>query len=71
MMVNRDIVLVPESVWKLLFKWYGGGPEFERRVILNGATATIELYPPIIRAVLCSNQGQPIQENEKLMIFST
>ena len=27
--INKDIVLLPESTWKLLYGWYGGGPVFE------------------------------------------
>jgi hypothetical protein len=33
--INKDIVLLPESTWKLIHGWYGGGPVFERKVILN------------------------------------
>ncbi len=58
MMVNKDIVLIPEATWKLLFEWYKGGPVFERRVIMNSQQVpSIELYPPVITAILCSNTG--------------
>lgn len=28
--INKDIVLLPEKTWKHLYSWYGGGPVFER-----------------------------------------
>jgi len=33
--INKDIVLIPDKTWNLLLSWYGGGPVFEWRVIMN------------------------------------
>jgi len=28
--INKDIVLLPEKTWHLLYDWYGGDQVFER-----------------------------------------
>jgi len=33
--INKDIVLLPEKTWQLLYDWYGGDQVFERWVIMN------------------------------------
>lgn len=45
---GRDYVLLPREVWDQLFKWYGGGPTLERKVISSGLSQTefaVEVYP--------------------------
>jgi hypothetical protein len=50
--LDRDIIVLPESTWKMLHKWYGGGPVFPRKVVMNGNNPSIELYPPLITSIL-------------------
>lgn len=46
LIINRDIICVPEDVWNALWKWYGGGPSFLRHVITGeNNNVEIELYP--------------------------
>jgi hypothetical protein len=69
--VNKDIVLIPEALWRELLAWYGGGPTFERKVIMNSQSIpTIELHPPLITFILCSNTGTPLSGSEKQMFMS-
>jgi len=69
--VNIDYVLVPEKTWKLLYSIYGGGPSFERKVIQNNQSLPmIELHPPLIQSLLCSNDGIPIRESQKSIVLS-
>ena len=44
---GRDFSFVPESVWKLLCRWYGGGPPIRRHAVAVGREnkISIELYP--------------------------
>lgn len=49
--------MLPEEAWNYLSEWYGGGPTFQRKVIINNAIPTIELYPPLITSVLCGKDG--------------
>ncbi|XP_063220318.1 ubiquitin carboxyl-terminal hydrolase 32 isoform X2 [Bacillus rossius redtenbacheri] len=48
---GRDFELVPESLWKALFHWYGGTPALPRQVILpkNSSLPELELYPVTLR----------------------
>ncbi|KAL6068112.1 Ubiquitin carboxyl-terminal hydrolase 11 [Balamuthia mandrillaris] len=49
--LNVDYVLVPRTVWKRLYAWYGAFPVVERSVIAVGILQTlqVELYPITIR----------------------
>ena len=49
--------MLPEDAWQHLLDWYGGGPAFPRKVIINIARPSIELYPPLITSVLCGKDG--------------
>lgn len=42
-----DYVIVHESVWEALLRWYGGGPTIAREVVLKGVqrVPTVEIYP--------------------------
>ena len=43
-----DFVILPETAWKCLHHWYGGGPELPRKAMLDPLDQTkywIELYP--------------------------
>jgi len=43
---QRDFLLIPQTCWDLLHKWYGGGPILKRNVILIGCRELqVELYP--------------------------
>lgn len=35
MIEEVDYVVLPEEAWSNLFKWYGGGPTFQRVVIFK------------------------------------
>ncbi|PSN41510.1 hypothetical protein C0J52_07225 [Blattella germanica] len=55
----RDFELVPDSLWKALFQWYGGTPALPRQVIFpkNSQQVELELYPLNLR--LLRHQAQP------------
>eukprot|EP00871_Galdieria_phlegrea_P005085 jgi/Galph1/5578/GphlegSOOS_G4277.1 len=41
-----NFVLVPQPVWKLIFSWYGGGPEIPRPVVRGpSGDCFVEIYP--------------------------
>ncbi|GJP42950.1 hypothetical protein CLOM_g2470 [Closterium sp. NIES-68] len=42
-----DYVLVPQSVWRVLHSWYGGGPVVSRHVVHMGGREelSVEVYP--------------------------
>ncbi|XP_023716699.1 ubiquitin carboxyl-terminal hydrolase 32 isoform X2 [Cryptotermes secundus] len=57
----RDFELVPDSLWKALFQWYGGAPALPRQVIIpkNSQQLELELYPLNLR--LLRHQAQPVR----------
>nr|CAD7196012.1 unnamed protein product [Timema douglasi] len=61
---SRDFELVPDSLWKALFQWYGGSPALPRQVILprNSDQVEIELYPVNLR--LLRHQAQPARPSQ-------
>eukprot|EP01083_Nonionella_stella_P149235 473702_1 len=67
---SRDFTLVHSSVWIKLLKWYGGGPEFNRRVITQGYALTpkVDLYPFFIRVCWTDENGEPGDAIEDLSI---
>ncbi|CAI5531070.1 unnamed protein product [Closterium sp. Naga37s-1] len=44
---DGDYVLVPQSVWRVLHSWYGGGPVVSRHVVRMGGREelSVEVYP--------------------------
>ena len=60
LMLHRDFIMLPEAAWLCLQSWYGGGPVFPRKVIINNMIPTLELYPPLINSVLAGTDGHPI-----------
>lgn len=48
---GRDFELVPDSLWKALWQWYGGSPALPRQVIKpkNTEELELELYPVSLR----------------------
>ena len=62
--------MLPEEAWGSLMKWYGGGPAFPRKVIINNMIPTLELYPPLITSVLADTQGHPIQDSARSLFVS-
>ncbi|XP_075218366.1 ubiquitin specific protease 32 isoform X2 [Lycorma delicatula] len=48
---GRDFELVPDSLWKALWQWYGGSPALPRQVIKprNNDELELELYPVTLR----------------------
>ena len=62
--------MIPEAAWACLQKWYGGGPAFPRKVIINNTIPTLELYPPLITSVLCGTDGNPIQDSARSLFVS-
>jgi hypothetical protein len=62
--------MIPEKAWQLLFKLYGGGPIFPRKVLINNMVPTIELYPPLINSVLAGRDGNPIQDSARSLFVS-
>ena len=81
---HHDYVLVPEDMWKLLFDWYGGGPSFPRKVafalptrklssfrsVVAPSFASLELYPPLILVLMCSERGVPVRHLTKRFFVS-
>lgn len=62
--------MLPEAAWQCLHQWYGGGPTFPRKVLINNMVPTIELYPPLITSVLCGPDGNPIQDSARTLFVS-
>ncbi|GAM24098.1 hypothetical protein SAMD00019534_072730, partial [Acytostelium subglobosum LB1] len=55
---GEDFDIIPESVWKLLFGYYGGGPEIKRTVIELGVrNEKIVEVRPIILMIRSSSTG--------------
>ena len=82
---HHDFVLVPDQMWSLLHDWYGGGPAFPRKVpnrsfpsrklssfSLRGSETdlSVELYPPLIIVLVCSERGVPIKHFTKRFFVS-
>ena len=62
--------MVPEEAWRFLHSWYGGGPPFPRKVIINNSVPTLELYPPLITSVLSGPDGNPEQNSARSLFVS-
>ena len=83
---HHDYVLVPEAMWILLHDWYGGGPAFPRKVAarvvpirklssmsMRGTglgSSSVELYPPLIIVLICSDRGVPVKHFTKRFFVS-
>jgi ubiquitin carboxyl-terminal hydrolase 4/11/15 len=66
-----DYILLPENVWKYLLEWYGGGPEFPRKIIsVDQNRNQIELYPPILYAYLCGVEGFESKDTVFTLVLS-
>eukprot|EP00347_Sterkiella_histriomuscorum_P010752 403375058 len=70
LIMHRDFVMIPEEAWKCLASWYGGGPAFPRKVLINNMIPTIELYPPLITSVLAGPDGNPVQNSARSLFVS-
>lgn len=68
--MHRDFIMLPESAWKYFVQWYGGGPTFPRKVIINSSIPTIELYPPLITSVLADRYGNPADGSARSLFVS-
>lgn len=62
--------MLPEEAWNCLEQWYGGGPTFPRKVIINNGIPTIELYPPYITSVLADMDGHPVSSSARSLFAS-
>lgn len=62
--------MIPEEAWVNLLAWYGGGPAFPRKVIMNNTIPILELYPPMITSILCGTDGNPIQDSARSLFVS-
>jgi len=53
---------ISEDKWKLLYRWYGGGPIFDRKVFEKGNNYMKEKYicqhPRFIKFIFCNETGQ-------------
>ena len=65
--LDTHYVLVPEAAWKKLHSWYGGGPEFARKVVAMGDSRQlkIELYPNKFQVVRAGSDGSPVVDSMK------
>ena len=70
LLLHRDFIIVPEHAWTCLQQWYGGGPSFPRKVIINNSIPTIELYPPLITSLLAGVDGHPVQGSARSLFVS-
>lgn len=62
---------MPNDVWKCFFDWYGGGPEFLRKVIYNNdGKKNIELYPPMLYMMQTKEDGTPNDSSIIPYLFS-
>ena len=61
MMENKDYVLLPDDVFKMLAKEYTGGPHFGRKVLNKGTDWVpnnfVDLYPIRFEVYLCKQVG--------------
>ena len=55
---DYDYITIPASAWQRLHAWYGGGPQFPRRVITVGllSQSRVDIYP--IRLMCCLDEEQ-------------
>eukprot|EP00743_Colponemidia_sp_Colp-15_P007324 GILK01007909.1.p1 GENE.GILK01007909.1~~GILK01007909.1.p1 ORF type:complete len:1576 (-),score=341.81 GILK01007909.1:149-4876(-) len=67
---NHDYVIVPQTVWKELKIWYGGGPTLARTVIAvalrdppSSRQTVVELYPPVLNVLLAGSDGRPVPDS--------
>ena len=51
-------------------QWYGGGPSFPRKVLINNMVTTIELYPPLVTSVLSGPEGHAVQGSARSLFVS-
>jgi hypothetical protein len=69
--VGRDLELVPPSVYKALYCWYGGGPRIIRSVVVNPAgNNELELYPICLKACTCDSESGATDQFSKEYLFS-
>ncbi|CAG9332096.1 unnamed protein product [Blepharisma stoltei] len=61
--------LIPNSAWKELLSWYGGGPEFSRETILHNGNLEIELYPQVFK-IIVKKAGQSINKKPTFILIS-
>eukprot|EP00455_Lapot_gusevi_P009468 TRINITY_DN1423_c0_g1_i5.p1 TRINITY_DN1423_c0_g1~~TRINITY_DN1423_c0_g1_i5.p1 ORF type:complete len:919 (+),score=331.64 TRINITY_DN1423_c0_g1_i5:79-2835(+) len=70
---NLDYVLLSQEQWEKLVGWYGGGPDFPRKVIAIGLQrmCQIEMYPVILQVVRAdAESGEPLPDTAQLLLFS-
>eukprot|EP00468_Gymnochlora_sp_CCMP2014_P010982 CAMPEP_0167756520 /NCGR_PEP_ID=MMETSP0110_2-20121227/9429_1 /TAXON_ID=629695 /ORGANISM="Gymnochlora sp., Strain CCMP2014" /LENGTH=1205 /DNA_ID=CAMNT_0007642635 /DNA_START=52 /DNA_END=3669 /DNA_ORIENTATION=+ len=71
---NVDYCLVPGSVWSKLVEWYGGGPEYPRKIIeIGGARKMkqVEVFPLALHIYVVENKtGQNDPSKELAQLFS-
>jgi ubiquitin C-terminal hydrolase len=69
--VGQHLELVPLSVYKALYCWYGGGPRIIRNVIVNAAgNNELELYPLCIKVCICDPDSGVADDSYKEYLFS-
>lgn len=53
-------------------EWYGGGPEFPRKIIsLDNNKYQVELYPPILYGYLCESPETDIKSSVTTLVLSS
>jgi len=68
---DEDYCILPESNWKLLYKWYTGGPVIRRRVISegeNGKYKRVEVYLLTLKIYKANKDGNPGNSDTELDI---
>eukprot|EP01083_Nonionella_stella_P276082 937877_1 len=64
---NRTHIWLHQDVWKLLCSWYGGGPEFPRKVFERGNRYNKEkyicIYPQLVELIYCNDKTGEININ--------
>lgn len=54
-----------------MFEWYGGGPEFPRKIIgIDENNNQIELYPPILYGYQCGAEGVEMKNTVFTLVLS-
>jgi len=57
----KDLKVVPEKVWEMLYLWYGGGPEIKREVVSVGASKLkrVDIWPLFFEIGQGDSTGEP------------
>eukprot|EP00047_Mylnosiga_fluctuans_P004515 m.235000 g.235000 ORF g.235000 m.235000 type:complete len:1565 (-) comp12750_c0_seq1:2703-7397(-) len=63
---NNGCLVVSDVVWNALYRWYGGGPTFQRTLVLIDGVVQPELHPLSLKVLrLVPARAEPTDKPEK------